>query len=231
MEIHEYIYLNNDGIDSLLAQLTDELVLETVIEETNNRTGKAKGGFGFSGILKAMASSDVGLEGELGVQYSQRKNIAFAYEHKLATIYKKLQDEGALFTFDIALNKQSNNCPFKSELLFYTNQRHEQLRECGYLLFEYRSHEINAKLRTNYRQYQSKYIDPYNHSDNYYKNGSNKRVCMNLNIDKLTTSTGNTSHLMTMLRGSGGLISLGVFGYLIKVTPDYFQIKPYAVWM
>jgi hypothetical protein len=73
--------------------------------------------------------------------------------------------------------------------------------------------------------------DDYDYGDDYYKR-SMVMVRLSANIKKMRTGgpMAATSHDAIFIRGFGGHhVPLGVFGTL-SGTPEYLQIKPFAIW-
>lgn len=51
-ELRNYIYMDMIGIDSLLSQITSELIETNHIQTTNCKMGTVKGNIGFSELVK-----------------------------------------------------------------------------------------------------------------------------------------------------------------------------------
>lgn len=64
-QLKNYIYMDMSGIDSLLSQITSELVETSHIQTTNRKTGSANGNVGFSELIKKIFKADVSVSGEL----------------------------------------------------------------------------------------------------------------------------------------------------------------------
>lgn len=64
-ELKNYIYMDITGIDSLLSQITSELVETNHVQTTNRKMGLTNGNIGFSELVKKLFKADVSLSGEL----------------------------------------------------------------------------------------------------------------------------------------------------------------------
>jgi hypothetical protein len=75
--------------------------------------------------------------------------------------------------------------------------------------------------------------DDYEDRDDYYKKQLDRPVKISASVLKMPGSSGGmalTGHDAGLLRGfRGRRVPLGVFGS-VTATPDYFQLKPYAIW-
>ena len=236
LDIKNYIYLDEQGIESLYAQLTDEIILEQRIKATKTNTGSIKAKAGLSGLFKDLFSADIEAGGERTGSIDNEKTITYSYEQKLKKIIEITSETDNYYSSLYSAttpHPQSSSLTlinvfetFYSRLDFRSHEAFEYLYECGYLEFETGDRPPSEETKITY----SVPYDTYTYSDNYYKK-SIYRVVMSMKLDKMRTSwRGMTSHLAVALRGSNGKLKLGVFGQIRNVDNLYFQIKPFAVW-
>ena len=81
-------------------------------------------------------------------------------------------------------------------------------------------------------KYAAKNVSTYIEGDSYFKEAKNNiYITMDMGIRNMLQFGGFTSHLATFMRATQGkAMPLGVFGRVFKLTENFYQIKPYAVW-
>ena len=223
-----YIYLDAAGIESLLAQTTEWLETErsTAVESTGTGrvgvTGRLK-----SFILKAVGGPELEVDAEIG---ASQKNIQQgkqlqAPEQKLAIVISGLEKIGKPILFS-DLVEASRAADGSGESVF-VNVR-EQFNAP-----QFQPHRgIGAVNQDGYLLLELGTAGAYRYGDDYYKK-PNRVVTLSANISKMPTSArgmSGTGHDAVFFRGFNGRdVPLGVFG-ILTATPNYYQIKPYAIW-
>lgn len=229
--LKNYIYMDIVGIDSLLSQVTSELVETNHIQTTNRKMGNANGSIGFSELVKKLFKADVSVSGEMESIQVIDKTTTQPYEAKILQIiqyiekYEVVLKDRAKILKDYQDEKQNFvlfTMPFDSD--FYHNDWSKTVdlaNQCGYISF-YKGGDNTNKFK-----------DTYQYDDSYYKAMALEKIklTMNLSIKKMEPLGGFSSHLATLFRVTRGTnIRLGVFGHIYKLTESVYQIKPYAVW-
>lgn len=230
-ELKNYIYMDMTGIDSLLSQITSELVETNHVQTTNRKMGVANGNIGFSELVKKLFKADISLSGELESVQVIDKTTTQPYEAKIEQIIIYTEKHEVLLKSksDIMQNFQEEkqnfvllSMPFDTD--FYRNdwfKTVDLVNQFGYIPF------YNGGNSTN------RIKDTYQYHDSYYKtmHYDKTKITMNLNIKKMEHLGGMTSHLAVLFRTTKGTnIRLGVFGHVYKLVEEVYQIKPYAVW-
>ena len=228
--LKQYIYLDEGGIDSLYAQIAEEIVVEREFEVEKHSAGEAKGTF--SAKLNELLDTGISLSGEGGTANTTRVKTTFPMEKKLMLIQLYVKENENLIEHygDISRKYKSNSQNFvlltdKFDTSLDCRDWSNAMRQIAQ--FEY----------IPFYKAPSEKADSYEYDDSYYKTMSmyHTKVTMNLGVQKMRDgyfhSFGMTSHMSVLFRICGGEnIPLGVFGHLYKLTEDIFQIKPYAVW-
>lgn len=122
MNIKEYIYIDREGIDSLLAQLSDEITVSRTVGKTKERAGKASTNLGLSGFIKSFISADIDVEGKTGRLYSDVRMVETAYEQKIEAVLKKLIKSNLLTnSLEEAINSSDTrrSCFLSGDFLFF----------------------------------------------------------------------------------------------------------------
>lgn len=230
-QLKNYIYMDMVGIDSLLSQITSELVETSRTQITSRKTGNANGNIGFSELVKKIFKADVSISGELESIQIIDKTTTQPYEAKIQQIIQYIEKHEVVLKdkAEILKNYQEDKqnfalftMPFDTD--FYHNDWSKTVNlanQYGYIPF-YKGGN-NA----------SKFKDTYQYNDSYYKTMALEKIklTMNLSINKMEPLGGFTSHLATLFRVTKGTnIRFGVFGHIYKLTKSVYQIKPYAVW-
>lgn len=230
-QLKDYIYMDHVGIDSLLAQISSEVVEENRIQTTKRKTGAVAGNLGFSELVKKIFKADASMSGELEtVQVIDRVTIQ-PYEAKVKQIIKYVEEhEMLLRDRSEIINKYQEDkqnfvflsMPFDTD--FYNSDWSKTVslaEQFGYIPF-YKGGSSANKSK-----------DTYQYHDSYYKTMvyDNTKITMNLSINKMQPFGGFTSHLAVLFRATqGNNIHLGVFGHVYRIIDSVYQIKPYAVW-
>ena len=220
-EIKNYIYIDEQGIDSIYSQLHKETVEEMRIKKTKTNSGSIS-------IIKGL------IKGEHTSSTECDKLVSLTHEQKINEIIKIVSKNKNYFT---DLNKATNNNlkpsngiiivniqdTFYCPLDFNSYEAYDYMRNSGYIEFEKGDLPIlpNSKPMAKY--------ETYNYRDDYYKENRYK-VVFSMNLQKMKTPMGITSHLPMAIRYGNGKIKLGIFGQLRTINDLFFQIKPFAVW-
>jgi hypothetical protein len=223
-----YIYLDEQGVESLYAQTVDRFEVErsTTIEKA--MVGRAGAAARLKNLLlKALGGPEVELSGEVSGsrRRTEQSRHAYTVEQKLADLTKALQRIGqAVLFLDLSeaarhIGRGGTRAYVRVEdqfnaPQFYFGDGTASVNESGYLILEKGG------------------PDDYEYGDDYYKR-SDLRVTLSASVSKMRMSAGRmaaTGHMAVFLRGfKGRRIPMGIFG-IMSATPDYFQIKPYAIW-
>ncbi len=233
--IKNYIYIDEQGIDSIYSQLHDETVDKMTVKQTKSKAASVGITAGLS-KFKQLFTADASANGELSKSTQYEKSVSLTYEQKITRIIDTVSKYDNYYTdLNIATNSKNlaNDITFVnvsdtffSRLNFTSYEVFEYIQKSGYIEFEKGDMPISPDTKITYNVP----YDSYNYHDSYYKD-SRYRVVLSMSIDKMRTSyRGMTSHLAVALRGCEGKINLGVFGQLRVINDLYFQIKPFAVW-
>ncbi len=230
-ELRNYIYMDMIGIDSLLSQITSELIETNHIQTTNRKMGTAKGNIGFSELVRKIFKADASLSGELESVQVIDKTTTLPYEAKIEQIITYIEKHEILLKnkIDITQNYQEEKQDFVLLVMSFDTDFYRDdwfktvdlVNQFGYIPF------YNGGNNTNGIK------DTYQYHDSYYKTMYNDKIkiTMNLNIKKMERLGGMTSHLAVLFRTTKGVnIRLGVLGHIYKLAEEVYQIKPYAVW-
>ena len=230
-QLKNYIYMDMVGIDSLLSQITSELVEKSHVQTTRRKTGSTNGNIGFSELVKKIFKADVSVSGEMESVQIIDKTTTQPYEAKIQHIITYIEKNEVVLKdrAEIVANYQEDKqnfalltMPFDTD--FYHSDWSETVNlatQCGYIPF-YKGGDNSNKFK-----------DTYQYHDSYYKIMAleKTKLTMNLSIKKMEPLGGFTSHLAVLFRETKGTnIRLGVFGHIYKLTESVYQIKPYAVW-
>lgn len=85
-QLKNYIYMDMVGIDSLLSQITSELVEKSHVQTTRRKTGSANGNVGFSELVKKIFKADISVSGEMESVQTIDKTTMQPYEAKIQQI-------------------------------------------------------------------------------------------------------------------------------------------------
>jgi hypothetical protein len=222
-----YVYLDEQGIQSLYAQTVQRLEVEhsTTIERALG--GKAGGAARFRNLLlKVLGGPELELTGELSGsrRRTEQSRNTQTVEQKLDSLLDALRQirETALFFSDLRDAATHLEHPRTSVFVrieddfdapqFIGGNGSESVNEAGYLIL------------------QKGGPGHYNYGDDYYRDPS-LPIKLHASVSKMSGGgMAGSSHLAVYFRGFNGReIPLGVFGAMAK-TPAYFHIKPYAIW-
>lgn len=230
-QLKNYIYMDMSGIDSLLSQITSEVVETNHIQTTNRKAGSANGNLGLSEWFKKMFKGDIGVSGEIESVQIVDKTTTQPYEAKIQQIVQYIEKHEGLLKDRAKIQRNYKEddqnfvlltMPFDTDFYYSDwSKTVELVKQYGYIPF-YKGGENTNKFK-----------DTYQYDDSYYRTMDLEKVklTMNLSINKMEPLGGLTSHLATLFRETKGTnIRLGVFGHIYKLTKSVHQIKPYAVW-
>lgn len=235
-KIVNYLYIDKDGVDSLVAQLCGTLETEIRVEKSNNHNGKIGAKLGLSDVISKIIKPEISTSAEVG--YASKEGITSinTHENKIIQLVNNLQRTNYYFTdINEAMknSKPDDSCfinamiPFNTPHDFYSSNYINEIESAGYIYFEHGRKLINGD-DSNARTY-----DTYVEKDCYYKTPQNDdRIVMSLSIEKLTGGYGFTSHMSVIIRGCKcENIPFRVLGQFRNVQNLFYQIKPYAVWL
>lgn len=230
-QLKNYIYIDMSGIDSLLSQITSEVVETNHVQTTSRRAGSASGNLSVLKRIKKVLEGDISVSGEMESVQIVDKTTTQPYEAKIQQIvkyiekYEVLLKDRAKIQRDYQEDKQNFvllTMPFDTDFYYNDWARTVELaKQHGYIPF-YKGGENTNKFK-----------DTYQYDDSYYRTLVLEKIklTMNLSIEKMEPLGGLTSHLATLFRETKGTnIRLGIFGHIYKLTKSVYQIKPYAVW-
>ena len=223
-----YLYLDEPGIGSLYAQTVDRLEIERLTTIEKAMTGKAGATARLKSVLlKALGGPELDISGELSGsrKRTEQSKHARTVEHKLASLIEVLQRIGEpVFFSDLGeaarrLERAGTRAYIRVEETFnapqfFVGDGTTSVNESGYLILEKGG------------------SDDYDDNDGYFRKPM-RPITLSAGVGRMLTACGrigNTGHVAMLFRGySGRRIPLGVFG-ITSATPQYFQIKPYAIW-
>jgi len=224
----EYIYLDGPGIESLYAQIVDDIETSRVKTTQKGVSAKVGAGLRLKNFLMSLVS---GIEGEVTGEVSgsgsmtDQSTSMLAVEHKLARIRTFLSDKAKNMFFtglgEASRHLQTVEGPvfvdirdrFNAPQFYGGAQGVASVNADGYLLLEKGG------------------AADYSHQDDYYKRTTEElRLSASLSKMRGGSIMGASSHEAVYLRGfAGRQIPLSVFGSL-SGTSDYLHIKPFAIW-
>ena len=221
-----YLYLDDDGIESLYAQTTDRVEVELTSSHSNEGRGGIKLKAGFGNLLTTLlgvkeASAETTLETVRGQIEAAKARLSIEHKLRRLTEFLSARNEciGELLT---ALEKAELGRPIFVQV-------ESKFDAPDFLPGGGGPAAINSSGAMVFR-----IGDHYDPSDQYFKR-PHVDLVMTASLKKfprLKEGMGGTSHEAVFFRGFGGKnISLGVFGYLIRLNSKAYQIKPYAIWL
>jgi hypothetical protein len=227
-DLLEYVYLDVPGIESLYAQLADDLETSRVRTTQKGVAAKAATGVKLRNfVMKLLA----GLEGELSAEISGSGTITeqttrvLSIENKLARVRAFLGDKaGGLIFRDLG-------------------EASRYLQKAGGKVFVDVRDEFNAPqfyggaggaasvTTEGYLLLEKGGASDYRDQDDYYRRPSAElTVLANVNKMRCGSVMGSSSHDAHFFRKCGGRrILLNVFGSLAG-NSEFLQLKPFAIW-
>ncbi|HTY11509.1 MAG TPA: hypothetical protein VMF88_10595 [Bacteroidota bacterium] len=230
-----FIYLDEEGIRSLYAQIEQGVPVEITKGEGKQSAGKLGAKIGLAkalGTLFRLLELDGTGEFTKSKSINESVRIEIKAENLLGGLVNKLSSISPPSLFDnlgeaskatklsdgpvYILVKSTFDAP-----QFYGDRRRaiENINSVGYVYFE-----------------KDKKLDNYKYSDNYFKE-IKVPLAMAASISKFPSSEGSlhsfSRHEAFFFSGySGENIPLNVFGILFPIPKiESFQIKPYAIWI
>ena len=217
--IKNYLYIDEQGIDSIFSQLCDETTNEMTVKQTKSNNGK----IGFNGgisTLKKLFNADATINGEHTNTSEIEKTVSLSYEQKIHKIIKIISESDYYYTNLNEAIKKYNSIEhtvfintfdtFFSRLDFSSYDTFQYIQECQYLEFEKGDMPISQSTNISYNTP----YDNYNYDDNYFKD-SRIRVVFSMRLEKLRTPYFSpSSHLGTALRLCDGKMQFGIWGQL-----------------
>jgi hypothetical protein len=224
----DYIYLDGPGIESLYAQIVDTVETSRTTTIQKGTATKVGAGLRLKNFLVKLLS---GIEGEVSAEVTgsrartEQSTRVQTIEHRLEGVLDFLSKSGQDYFFtslhEASRHLQTADGPvfinirdsFNAPQFYDSALDVDSVNAAGYLLLEKGG------------------ADDYCYGDDYYKQ-STAVVKLSASIKKMRTggAMGATSHEAVFIRGFAGRhVPLCVFGTL-SGTPDYLQIKPFAIW-
>lgn len=203
-EIRSYIYLDEEAVNSIYAQLRKKIIVKKTIKRIKGRAASLKIGAGLSKLFSifsgdASANKERSYSTQTEIEYlmlpEDRVDPIIGVLAKTKRYYTKLEaaidgvnrNEGSVF-----INVYDTFCTDMSVP-----------KDAGYTLFE-------QKIKTG---------------------DSENKILMGMSDSKLRFAAGgNKLHLKIAFQGGVEGMLLGVFGQMRKIKDGCYQIKPFAVW-
>lgn len=225
-----YIYIDEEGINSLLSQIVDRLEETRSIEKSNGRKSRISGGINLGNALGSLFGL-LNLKGEVGSESNneQAKTVSskFTCEQKLRELLNHLNGLGEPTIFS-TITAAAKFVESQKDAVFISASTEFDMPQfiCGT-----GPSEINKTGTVNFER-NTGLGDTYNHGDSYFKNKIIP-VVMAASLRKFPSCRDHmsqTGHEAMYFRGHNGKkIPLHVFGSFFKL-PKFYQIKPYAIW-
>lgn len=227
MSLVHYWYIDKKGIDSLLAQISSELIQEEHIKTIRKGIGKVAGNVGLAKILQQFFNADVTLSGGVETICETERVEMQPYETKIQKLMRYVEENEILLSNEEEiLTKYEQG---KSNFFFGTLELDTKLDVSDW------EQAVKVIKEWGYIQFYKDKENTYDYSDNYYKTSyaNNLHLVMSLGTEKMQIPyLGYTSHLSVFFRAFNGKnIPLGIFGHILNLNSKSFQIKPYAVWV
>jgi len=175
-DIHEYIYMDTDGIDSIAAQISENKIEEINVRTITGKKNKTNGIFGFPGLLSKFLKAEVGASGVTESTKIIDEKATIPYERKIQLIIEYIANNGPLISnfYDILEIYDSDRTNFiNAALNFDTKYKNwsealNQAEKYGCITFTIGGND-----------------DTYDENENYYKNviTYGKKIVMNMGIN------------------------------------------------
>ena len=224
----EYIYLDGPGIDSLYAQTVKAVETSRTLTTQKARDTKISAGVKLKNLLVRLIA---GVEAEAAGEYGRSKTHARAstrvrtIEHRLQAVISFLKQSTEFRVYE----DLHDACRYAkaADLPVFVNVR-ETFNAPQFRAGAAGAIAVNA---TGYLLLEKYAATDYRYNDDYFKAPS-APVKMSANVAKMRGGgpIGASSHEARYFAGYAGRdVPLSVFGTL-AATPQYFQIKPFAIW-
>ena len=225
-----FIYFDDEGIQSLYAQIVTILETERVRKVDRGDSGRLRAKIGFGGVMSALLGN---VEAEKGkrTEVSEEIKMRMTMEHQLQQLIRyltRVKDEKYFDDLFKALSRSREigegvyvdifvpvNAP---QFYLYSNPVAE-INSVGVMSFEISPPE-------------------YDYSDDYFRKPKDYKVIMQASLSKFPRVHGSRlsplGHEAILFRAYHGRnVPLNIFGYLFSIghTGAFFQIKPFAIWL
>ena len=212
-KVQLYVYLDDEGLDSMYAQCGEFLVENlTTLENAGKIEGSAKVKTGQ--ILNILGIGGAELDGQLSINRLKSESVKsiFLVEHRVPLLLDYLKT---------------------TKQIHELNENNIIIKEGGYILFE--SKFLTPNLSEVLDQAKPKRISP-SSQDNITRGFV--KFTAQLNSIKITMGTSvakykiGLHHLIYMwqsVEGDRRIVNLSVFGYISKVGSNDYYLKPYAI--
>jgi hypothetical protein len=223
----DYIYLDGPGIESLHAQLVDTVETSRTMTTQKGTTTKVGAGLRLKNFLLKLT----GLEGEVSAEMTgsrartEQSTGVQTIEHRLQRVIDFLTTSGKGYFFTSL--REAGQHLLNTDGSVFINVR-DMFNAPQFYLDGVGTHSVNDD---GYLLLEKGGDGDYCDRDDYYKQ-STAVVKLSASIKKIRSGSGMglTSHEAIFFRGfQGRNIPLSVFG-ILSGTPDYLQIKPFAIW-
>jgi hypothetical protein len=224
----EYIYLDVTGIESLYAQIVESVETSRTTTTQKGVATKVGAGLRLRNFLIKLLS---GLEGEASaelarsVAQTEQSTRVQTTEHRLERILDFLSKSGDDHFFKSLSDAMRRLQAAKGPVFINIRDTFNAPQFYGHTL------GVDSVNSHGYLMLEKGGTDDYTYRDDYYKQPTGT-VKLSASIKKMRTKgvMGATSHEAIYIRGfHGRQVPLCVFGTL-SGTPDYSQIKPFAIW-
>lgn len=226
-----YIYLDNDGIDSLYSQTVDRLETEFTLSRERDKSGKLKTSIGIGKLLSTLLGiAEIGGETELtigGKRIDETKS-RFTPEQKLLALEQFLQNLETDSFFE-NLPKAAITSQESGKGVFIKISEKFNMPQ-----FSEGNGVDNINRDKSIAFVIGQFDKDHDFSDTYFKK-TQYTFILTAGLEKTTRSShgmSQTGHDGVIFRAYGGKnVPLNVFGYMIPLSKYSFQIKPYAIWL
>jgi hypothetical protein len=226
-DLLRYVYLDAEGIEGLYAQTVKAVETSRTLSTQRGRNAKLSVGLKLKNLFAHLTGIEAEGAGEVGRSRTRtlQSTKAKTVEHKIQRVISVLERSTEVRLYTNLGEACSHVRPADQALFvnvrdtfnapqFYGGAKAvDSLSASGYLLLE-------------------KYGETeYYYSDEYYKLPKIP-VKLHASLSKMRTGSflSTSNHETAYFHGySGRDVPLGVFGALSS-TPQFFQIKPYAIW-
>jgi hypothetical protein len=225
-----YLYLDAPGIEGLYAQTVDRIEVEHPTTVEKARSGRV----GAAARLKSLfvtflAGPEFEISGDVSGsrKTTEQSKQLQSTEQKLASLIATLKGMGEQTIFSELANAARHAGSTGTSVFINTEDEFDAPQF-------YSPGGASSVTRDGYLILEKDGAFDYEPGDHYYKKERLSRpLTMSASILKMPFSSkgmASTGHDARFLQGFGGRgVRLGVFGQ-IAATPNYFQVKPYAIW-
>jgi hypothetical protein len=217
MEPRIYLYIDQQGIESLIAQLSERTEIELKRNIETNKSEKVSGKFSITNALAALIGINVGVDAEIAMTGKKVEEIKYqtTIEQKIRILERALVENNSI---DASLN----DAVVKAD------------KECGIVYV--RCHETwNApQFQIGGGGVENVNLNQGMAFEKVY-GITGRKVVMTAGLAKFTRCSnkmGFTSHESLFFNSFKGLdVPLNVLGYLKPLMRGVLHLKPFAIWL